>query len=164
MNFLFLFASLGVVNGTLVAFYLLIKRKTISKVYFGALILTWCLRIGKSIAHYFSQNTDKLILQILLSACVFIGPFFYLYLKSLRKGSQLSLTKDITLLIILLILVLVVGIIFPYRAFPSYWNAEIVPVIYGIWGIFILLGILELKQILQAELSSENRLKREKKH
>ncbi|MEL7001445.1 MAG: AraC family transcriptional regulator, partial [Bacteroidota bacterium] len=116
---LFLLASLGVVNGLLVSGYLLVKRQSsIADRYFGALLLTLCIRIGKSIFFYFNRDTDPLILQIGLSFCILIGPFFYLYIKSLRTDEKRFLRYDLLLLIALSALITIVGIIYPYRTFP----------------------------------------------
>ena len=149
MNLLYPFASLGVINGIIVALFLLFKaRKGPSDIYFAGLILAFCIRIGKSVILYYAESPDPLILQIGLSACIFIGPFFFLYLKSLAHHTKSISKGDLFLVVALLLLILIVGLVFPYRKFPSYWNPEIVQGIYTIWALFILLGIRQAYQLL----------------
>jgi hypothetical protein len=79
-------ASLGVVNGFILSFFLMFKKQnTWSNVYFGGLLMALSIRIGKSVFVFFSDSVDRLILQIGLSACIFIGPLFYLYVKALKE-------------------------------------------------------------------------------
>ena len=144
MTLLFLFASIGVLNGLIAVFYLVVKRqRTVSDIYFAGLVLMLCVRIGKSILLYFFSEVDLLILQLGLSACIFIGPFFYLYLRSLRKVQQSFARIDLIQLTLLLVAIISVGVIYPYNRYPEYWNPEIVQGIYVIWGVYFLLGIRE---------------------
>lgn len=148
MSILFLLASLGVVNGILVSIYLLVKKPRVaSDIYFSGLLLALSIRIGKSIFFYFSEQVDLLILQIGLSACIFIGPFFYLYLKSLQKPETSFKKEAILLLLTLLVSIIGVGLIFPYRSFPEIWNGYIIYGIYTIWHLFLLLGLYHYYQL-----------------
>ena len=148
MSALFLFASLGVINGVLLSIYLLAKKdRARSDLYFAGLLLALCLRIGKSVMVYFDPELDKLILQIGLSACIFIGPFYYLYTRSvLRSGNGVQLKASLTLFL-LLAAILIAGIVYPYRQFPEYWNAYIVQGIYLIWAAFTVLGLYENRNV-----------------
>lgn len=149
MSILFLLASLGVCNGFLVAIYLLYTKKgNVSEVYFAMLILALSIRIGKSVFLYFFPETDRLVLQIGLSACIFIGPFFYLYMKSLRKEQSRFIKNDILLLTLLFVCMVIVGLLYPYRSYPEYWNPEIVQGIYCVWGLFAVLGVAELLRLV----------------
>lgn len=142
MSPLFLFASIGVVNGFLVSVYLLFKKgKPTSDVYFAGLLACLSVRIGKSIIYYFDRQTDLLILQVGLSFCVFIGPFFYLYLRSRFRNDSHVLRSDKLLLLILAVGIVVVGLIYPYRQHPDIWNGILIYWIYGIWIFFTLLGL-----------------------
>ncbi|MGD1890358.1 MAG: hypothetical protein ACFB15_07155, partial [Cyclobacteriaceae bacterium] len=148
MAILFLLASLGVVNGILVSVYLMVKKPSaVSDIYFSGLVATLSIRIGKSIFFYFSEEVDLLILQIGLSACIFIGPFFYLYLKSLRKAETGLNREDILLLLTLLVTIVGVGLKFPYRAFPEIWNGFVIYGIYAMWLLFLLLGLYHYYQM-----------------
>ncbi|ELR72523.1 transcriptional regulator, AraC family [Fulvivirga imtechensis AK7] len=149
MNLLFPIASLGVINGFIVSLYLLFrKQKSIADIYFAGLVIAFCIRIGKSVLAYYSTKADPLILQIGLSACIFIGPFFFLYLKSLKEDNTKFPKADIYLLSALAIIIAGIGLVFPYSQFPAYWNPEIVQFIYAVWMIFTVLGIIKVRQIL----------------
>lgn len=144
MSLLFLLANLGVINGLLLGFYLVFRRKhKLAEKYFGFLLLALSIRIGKSVFFYFDRGTDKLILQLGLSACVFIGPFFYLYLKSLFNQRTSASKQDVGLLVLLLMSIVTVGFIFPYRTYPDIWNQYIVYGIYGVWTFFVLLPLIQ---------------------
>lgn len=157
MSLLFLLASFGAVNGFLLGLYLIFRSKRkLSEQYFGGLLLALSIRIGKSVFFYFDRDTDRLILQIGLSACVFIGPFFYLYLKSLfnpetnKKRAGLFLST-------LLIVIVMIGLVYPYRSYPVIWNQYIIHGIYGTWSTFLLLGIIEARKWLVGLFQGEKR-------
>ncbi len=150
MQALFLFASLGVINGFLLSVYLLSKKqKQAADIYFGGLVLSLCIRIGKSVLAYFHEDTDALIRQIGLSACLFIGPFFYLYLKSVIKEESRVLKKDLYMLLALLIVMVTLGIIWPYRTRPEAWNPTMVQGIYVIWAAFLIAGLAQVMSIIK---------------
>ncbi len=162
MSLLFLLASLGAVNGSLVGLYLIVKKsRTVVESYFGGLLLALSIRIGKSVFFYFSPDVDRLILQIGLSACIFIGPFFYLYSKALQRQEQNFKREDILLLLLFLVSILVVGLLFPYPNYPEIWNGYIIYGIYAVWLFFTLLGLyyngkmLE-RVILQPQAMNQN--------
>ncbi|MEP1097664.1 MAG: helix-turn-helix domain-containing protein [Cyclobacteriaceae bacterium] len=159
MSILFLFASLGVVNGLLVGVFLIVRKpRSVSDSYFGGLLLALSIRIGKSVFFYFSEEVDQLILQVGLSACVFIGPFFYLYAKSLRKNEQNFNPFDILILLVLLAAIVVVGVIFPYRIFPEIWNGSIIYWIYSFWILFTLLGLYQSVKLFKTKTTLANRI------
>lgn len=139
---LFILASVGVVNGlALTGFIWLKKEKSIAELYFSGLVLMLCIRIGKSIYYYFAEEIDLLILQLGLSACIFIGPFFFLFAKAALQKATKPPKKDLWLLFILAISITGVGTIFPYRSFPEIWNGKIVLGIYLVWLFFVLAGL-----------------------
>lgn len=165
MSALFLFASLGVVNGILLSMYLFSKQpRNIVDVYFGALILALSVRIGKSVLVHFDPEMDRLILQIGLSACAFIGPFFYLYAKSLHRDEQGFRRNDGIMLAILLLAVVVTGSIFPYRTDPQFWKLYMVKGIYLVWVTFLLLGLYQSRTIFKKLFSAQSQLEEEEKY
>ncbi|MEM1326890.1 MAG: helix-turn-helix domain-containing protein [Bacteroidota bacterium] len=152
--FLFLLTGIGVLNGLLVSSFLLFKRTNdISDKYLGALLLVLCIRIGKSVFYYFDPGSDKLILQIGLSACLFIGPLFAFYLRHQYADRQHQLRLEQLLLLTLLVGITIVGIVFPYRMHSAAWNSWIIQGIYGVWLLFVGLGtwwsLPRLRQIWQ---------------
>ncbi|MDW3190816.1 MAG: helix-turn-helix domain-containing protein [Cytophagales bacterium] len=142
MNLLFLFASIGVLNGFIVCMYLILKKnRSLAELYFGGLLLALSIRIGKSILYYFDRETDLLVLQIGLSFCLFIGPLFYLFLKHKLRPTSSAKRSDHFLLIGLVLVIALLGVIYPYRGYPEKWNGAIIHFIYGTWSFFTLVGI-----------------------
>lgn len=165
MSVLFLFASLGVINGVLLSIYLLTKKgRQIVDIYFGALILALCIRIGKSVLVHFDRDTDKLILQIGLSACLFIGPFFYLYAKSLSKNEMRFKREDGLLLSILSIAIIAIGLSFPYRTHPDFWNLYLVKGIYVVWAFFLIAGLYYTRSLFARAFGSYGQLKADERY
>ena len=136
-SLIFFFSALGVFNGILLSLYLFVfaKEKSLSKQLLGALVLALSIRIGKSILLYFDPELPKTYLQIGLSACLFIGPFLYFYLKSILSDVKVMPTKWKWSLIGLLAAIIVVGSIKPYQTDPLFWNTYVVKSIYIVWFI-----------------------------
>lgn len=152
MSILFLIASLGAINGALLALYLISKKQaSVADRYFGWLILTLSIRIGKSVFFYFDKDADRLILQLGLSACLFIGPFFYLYTKALLSNQQHFKKQDKLLLAIFFLVITIVGVAFPYQLHPEIWNHFVVKGIYLVWIIFTVLGLFNSWKMLKGE-------------
>lgn len=159
MQVLFLFASLGVINGFLLSIYLLSKKqRKAADLFFAGLVMSLCIRIGKSVIVYFSEETDRLILQIGLSAALFIGPFFYLYLKSVLRQQAKVLKLDSVLLLSLLLFIVTAGIVWPYRQFPEIWNGYMIKGIYAVWAFFLLAGFYQAKSLIRKLISQPDQL------
>lgn len=134
------------------------KQKRVTDIYFAGMILMLCTRIGKSVLVYFSEGTDRTILQIGLSACLFIGPFFYLYTRALQKEESSFKKKDLVLLAVLFIAVVVLGLIFPYSTHPEVWNGYMVRSIYVVWAVFLVMGLYQLREVFIKTLRSPFKL------
>lgn len=148
---LFFFSALGAFNGFLLSIYLFffIKKKTIPHFFLGVLILALSIRVGKSVLLYFINGLSKIYLQIGLSACFFIGPALYFFLKSsIYPVKTLPKSWKIHLLI-LTALTLVGGILFPYQTHPSVWNNIYVPIIYTQWPLYILASGFLIKDVFK---------------
>ena len=133
VGLLFFFSALGAFNGILLSAYLFFanKGKDLSKLLLGALVLALSIRIGKSVLLYFDRGLPKIYLQIGLSACLFIGPLLYFYLKSVLKTITI-LPKNLKWeLLCLLAFIVITGTIRPYQVYPNFWNGYLIKVIYG---------------------------------
>ena len=132
---LFFFSCLGVFNGFLVSMYFLfiLKTKRAQNLFFGLLLLMLSIRIGKSVFHFFLDDLSKVILQIGLSTCFFIGPFLFFYTRSVLRQQTQILRKEVLHLLSLLVIILAIGLIYPYPKRPDLWNPEIVQGIYAVW-------------------------------
>src|ERR1044072_2112593 len=119
MNFgnevLFFFSALGAFNGFVLGIYFLFftRKKKISNYFLGALLLALSVRIGKSVLYYFNSGLLKIYLQIGLSACWFIGPFLFYFIKSEKEQIKKIPHKWVWSILSLFIIIVAVGQIFP---------------------------------------------------
>ena len=149
MQLLFFLGSLGAFNGFLMGMYFLFfaKPRRIQNQFFGLLIIMLSIRIGKSVLLYFDRGLPKTLLQFGLSACVFIGPFLFFYLRSILYPKK-KISKEVYWQIGgLFLLTLGIGILFPYTKRPDLWNPEMVQGIYAIWVIYIVAAAILMRPI-----------------
>jgi len=147
----FFFSALGAFNGLLLSsyFFFFAKRRTVSHYFLGALLLALSLRVGKSVLFYFDHDLPKIYLQIGLSACFFIGPTLYFFLKS-GLNSIKSLPRDWGIhLLVLFSLIALGGIILPYQQYPWVWNRVYVPIIYTEWAVYVAASGILMKEVLK---------------
>ncbi len=148
---LFFFSALGVFNGLIISIYFFFYKrpKNLSNYFFAFLILMLVIRIGKSVFYFFNPDLSKTYLQIGLSACFLIGPAVYIYLKSVVTPSYAETNKWKIHLFILVSIILIVGIVYPYHIYPSYWYEFINGKIYLTWLIYLLISGYVLKETLK---------------
>jgi AraC-like DNA-binding protein len=104
------------------------------------------IRIGKSVYSLFSESKDLLVMQIGLSACFLIGVSLFFYLKSsVENRKKIPVSWKIHMLILLLIVV-IVGLIKPYRVHQDFWRSFVM-FIYAVWGMYILFSGFLLRNI-----------------
>ncbi len=160
---LFLIASLGVIHGLLLGGYTLAKKaKLPADLYFGGLLLVLSIRIGKSIIYYFDPTISKMVLQVGLSACIFVGPFFAFFVEAKMNNEAKVGTLQVIILSGLL-LTLIAGWLFPYQNYPDWWNHHFVAVIYSVWLLFFALGVKRSWPLLR-QLSSLKKLDASQKY
>ena len=114
---LFFFSALGTFNGLIlgVYFFFFTKKKYLTNYFLGALLFALSIRIGKSVFVYFNPTLPKMYLQIGLTACFFIGPCLYFFLKSaVDEINVMPKSWKLTFLFWVILSVLV-GVIFPYE-------------------------------------------------
>lgn len=154
---LFFFSSLGAFNGLILSFYFFFftAKKHLSNYLLGALLLVLSLRIGKSVVYFFNRDLPFIYLQIGLTACFFIGPFLYFYIKSEVRQIR-TLPKSWNAQIILWLgIVLLAGAFYPYARYPQLWGQYFVPLIYLQWGIYIALSIFLLLPLIKRAARKE---------
>jgi len=148
---LFFFSALGAFNGLILSiyFFFFTAKKHLSNYFLGALLFALSIRIGKSVAYFFDYGLPKTYLQIGLTACFFIGPFLYFFIRSEIKQVK-KLPKSWTWQIVVWFFIIVlVGTVYPYQGFPQLWGKYIVPLIYLQWGVYVVFSILLLKPLLK---------------
>jgi len=142
---IFLISALGGINGLFLSFYFaFVSKKTVKANYFlAALLFVLSIRIIKSVFFYFNPNLSQIFIQIGLSACVLIGPFLYLYIKTIRTKNH-----GYTWLLHVFpasLIVIILGISYPYWTYKPMWSGTIIKLIYVQWFVYIIFsGILLL--------------------
>ncbi len=138
---LLLFSGLGGIHGLLLAAYLFFRKPGAwSNRFLAGVILMLSIRVLKSVLFYFNPAIGKQILQLGLSACFLIGPLLYCYsLHFLGVFRQSSLHR--LHLIIPILLLVVVGSLFPYHLYPQVWGGLFYRIINYVWLAYTLLSI-----------------------
>ena len=138
-NLLFFFSALGAFNGFIAGIYFLFftTKKNLSNYFLGALIVALSIRVGKSVAYFFDYNLSRSILQFGLTACLFIGPFLYFFVKTEIKQIRKLPISWSRQLVAWSVVIVVAGLLYPYENFPNLWKKYIIPQIYLQWGVYI---------------------------
>ncbi|AYN04021.1 AraC family transcriptional regulator [Flavobacterium sp. 140616W15] len=152
---LFFFSALGAFNGIIlgVYFFFFTKKKYFANYFLGALLFALSIRIAKSVFIYFDPTLPRTYLQIGLSACFFIGPFLYYFFKASVKNINSIPQRWKLTLIFWLLLIVTVGILYPYKDYPKLWNLYFVKLIYLQWFIYIVFSGFTIKAILKIIVS-----------
>lgn len=150
-NLLFFFSALGAFNGLIIGTYFLCftAKKNLSNYLLGALLIALSIRIGKSVAYFFDYDIPRTILQFGLTACLFIGPFLYFFVKTEMKQVRKLPVSWSTQLVAWSAAILAIGLVFPYENFPHLWTNYIIPAIYLQWGIYIGLTVVLVKPLFK---------------
>lgn len=139
---LFFFSALGAFNGLILAAYFLFfaQPKTLTNKLLGMLILMLSIRVGKSVFFWFNPDLAFDYLQLGLTACLFIGPFLYCYIKSLVKPQSNIKTEWKYHIALTAVVAAVVGYLYPFEENVALWRPTIIRSIYAVWIIYILLS------------------------
>jgi len=136
-----LFSGIGGLHGLLLAAYLFFRPqgKWCNR-FLAGVIFMLSIRVLKSVLFHFNPAIGKQILQLGLSACFLIGPLLFCYcLQFAGKFSQSSLNR-LHLLIPLLLLILVGGL-YPYHLNPQLWGGPFYQFINYSWLAYTLLSV-----------------------
>lgn len=140
---LFFFSALGAFNGFLLSLYFGINagKKIFTNYFLSLLLLVLSIRVIKSVFFYFNPDLSGVFIQIGLSACLLIGPFLFLFLKSSTCDEKPGWAKHV---IPYLLVMTIAGVLFPYVEHRIIWSRWVVKVIYFQWGVY---NIFSLKYI-----------------
>lgn len=157
---LFFFSALGAFNGLCLGFYFLFatKPKHISNRFLGILLLMMSVRIGKSVFLYFQPYLAYIYLQIGITACFFIGPFLYFYVKSVVKPNSNVHKEWKYHLFILVPFILIIGILYPFETNLALWRPYVVYGTYLQWLAYILISGWVLRNELKLLITSPRAL------
>ena len=148
---LFFFSFLGAFNAFILGIYFLFfaTKKHLSNYLLGALLVVLSIRIGKSVVYFFDSSLPRIYLQLGLTACLFIGPFLYFFIKSEVRKIKTLPRLWLWQFVVWLALIVAIGTIYPYQYFASLWWNYVIPLIYFQWGIYIVFSIFLLLPIVK---------------
>ncbi|MEQ6124826.1 helix-turn-helix domain-containing protein [Pseudotenacibaculum sp. MALMAid0570] len=157
---LFFFSALGAFNGIVLSLYFLffVKSKHISNKFLGAFLLMMSIRTGKSVFFYFNPDLSFHYLQFGLTACLFIGPFLYFYVMSVKGFHNLIKKEWKYHFGFLLITALIVGFLYPFEANIHLWRPYFINAIYYIWLAYTLFAAYKLVPTLRSILFNRSKV------
>lgn len=152
---LFFLSALGAFNGFILSFYFAVnaKKKIFANYFLSLLLLVLSIRIIKSVFFYFNPSLSNIFIQIGLSACVLIGPFLFLSLKSYAQNGKTTWVQHV---IPYLAIITVLGTFYPYTQHQLIWSLWIVKAIYFQWLVYIVLSLKYLQPIFYKFKEKEN--------
>ena len=144
---LFFFSALGAFNGLVLSIYILFfaKPKHISNVFLGAFLMMISIRVGKSVFFHFNSELSFHYLQFGLTACFFVGPFLYFYIKSVTATTGKTFNAWKYHLAILVPIALIVGFLYPFKNHIDLWRPYIIKTIYIQWFFYILASLYVIR-------------------
>jgi AraC-like DNA-binding protein len=154
-QFIFFFSALGAFNGLLLSGYFAYnaKKKIFSNYFLSFLFLVLSIRVIKSVFFYFNPHLSNIFIHIGLSACILIGPFLYLFLKSNSENKKsnwaIHILPYITSISIL-------GVLYSYVDHRDTWSKWIVKAIYWQWFIYTVLSFKYIQPILKKVKTKES--------
>ncbi|MEN2490089.1 AraC family transcriptional regulator [Flavobacterium sp. B11] len=156
---LFFFSALGAFNGIIlgVYFFFFTKKKHLTNYFLGALLFALSIRIAKSVFVYFHPELPKMYLQFGLTACFFIGPCLYYFIKSAVDEVQIMPKSWKFILAFWGTLIVAIGILYPYELYPKFWRGFFIRIIYFQWFVYIVFAGFELRGILKKILSRKEK-------
>ncbi|WP_286967786.1 helix-turn-helix domain-containing protein [Flavobacterium sp. UBA4854] len=152
---LFFFSALGAFNGIILGiyFFFFTKKKYLTNYFLGALLFALSIRIAKSVFVYFHPELPKMYLQFGLTACFFIGPCLYYFIKSAVDEVQIMPKSWKFILAFWGTLIIAIGILYPYEVYPKFWSGYFIRIIYFQWFAYIVFAGYELRGVLKKILS-----------
>ncbi len=157
---LFFFSALGAFNGLVLSLYFLLfaKPEHISNKFLGAFLLMISIRVGKSVFFHFNPDLSFHYLQFGLSACFFIGPFLYFYIKSVVEPKSSIKNTWRYHISILVPTVVIFGYIYPFKDNINLWRPYLIKAIYIQWFLYILASMFIMKPIITKVFKKKEKL------
>lgn len=154
-QYIFFFSALGAFNGLLLSGYFAYnaKKKIFSNYFLSFLFLVLSIRVIKSVFFYFNPHLSNIFIQIGLSACILIGPFLYLFLKSNSDNKKSNWSIHVLPYIIG---ITILGTLYSYVDHRVVWSKWIVKAIYWQWFIYIVFSFKYIQPILKKIKTKES--------
>lgn len=156
---LFFFSALGAFNGVILGiyFFFFTKKKYLTNYFLGALLFALSIRIGKSVFVYFHPELPKMYLQFGLTACFFIGPCLYYFLKSAVEEINVMPKSWKIMLLFWGTIIAAVGILYPYEYYPEIWRGYFIKIIYFQWFVYIIFSAFTISGVLKKILNRKEK-------
>lgn len=138
---LLLVSGLGGLHGLFLAAYLFFRPQGAwSNRFLAGLILVVSIRVLKSVFFYFNPAIGKQILQLGLSACFMIGPLLFCYTQHYLGVARETWALRLHWLVPL-VLVVTVGLVYPYHLYPELWGGPFYRAINYSWLAYTVLSL-----------------------
>jgi len=111
--------------------------------------LSLSIRIGKSVFFYFNPELSAHFLQLGISACAFIGPFLYFYLKSMMAPEGTTFNSWKYHLSVLVPIVLGVGYCYPWISNYELWGCYFIDTVYYEWLAYLIASAFVIRPIFK---------------
>ncbi len=148
---LFFFSALGAFNGVILGiyFFFFTKKKYLTNYFLGALLFALSIRIAKSVFVYFHPELPKMYLQFGLTACFFIGPCLYYFLKSAVEEIKVMPKSWKFMFLFWGTVIVAAGILYPYEYYPEIWRGYFIKIIYFQWFVYIVFSAIAIRAIIK---------------
>jgi AraC-like DNA-binding protein len=146
---LFFFSALGTFNGSIVSAYLLIfkKSKSSTSFFLGLLLLSLCLKIGKSFIFYFYPALPGIYIEIGILGSALVGPSLFYFIRSAYAQDQKNTTVQKWTYIFWILAIVIASIIVPFDSRPEIWNNYIGTIISAQFVIYLALSGWLIKSV-----------------
>ncbi len=157
---LFFFSAIGAFNGLFLSTYFafFIKEKNQTTLLLAATLLVVSIRVGKSVFLNFNPLISNLFIQIGLIACGLIGPFLFLYIKSVVSKKELHIGYILGHVLPWLIALIILSYYYPYHEFRYIWRGFLVRSIYTQWVLYILISFVIGRGLFTRLFTKEEKL------
>ncbi len=163
---IFLFSALGGVNGLFLSAYFAFftKQRNETTHFLAALLFVISIRVTKSAFFNFYGGLSSSFIQIGLTACLLIGPFLYLHVRSTTHKKYTSWNWLIHILPIIIAMIFI-GYFYPYQEFRHIWQRRSGGLLgwfmYTQWFLYLgytsYLARKSFKKVLSGNLTSDNK-------
>ncbi|MFD2562330.1 helix-turn-helix domain-containing protein [Aquimarina rubra] len=121
---LFFFSAVGAFNGLFLSYYFafIIKERNRANYFLATLLFVISVRVTKSVFLTFYSETSSLFIQVGLTACFLIGPFLYLYTRTVTKPESIGKWNWLLHILPIIVFMTVTGILYPYNEHWYLWQ------------------------------------------
>lgn len=121
---LFLFSALGGINGLFLSAYFafFVKKRNKTTYFLASLLFVISVRVTKSAFLTYYSGISSNFIQIGLTACLLIGPFLYLHVRSAIQERTYSKWGWLIHVVPIVLAMIIIGYYFPYKEHRYLWQ------------------------------------------